>query len=439
MPGRNNTGIIVLMKLIIDNSYSQIVGSTSETYSELRKLLSYSVDVYGQFPRKKYLLDAKGFFPTGLLNKVLAYLNTHIDVYAIDDNRKLPKFTYSRSFVKGTNVPWIAQGRACTAAIMHKHGCISMPTGTGKSVVISLIVQSIRVKTLIVVPTVELKNQLKQTLKLQLGSLKGIEVENISSTRLKKLNDFECLIIDESHHVAAKTYQTLNKTAWKSAGYRFFLTATPFRNNPEEQLLFEGIAGPVIYELSYKEAIKQKYIIPVQAYYVNLPKQPVEGYSWAQVYSELVVNNDIRNGVIASLIASLKAEGKSVLCLVKEVAHGLELSKMASVAFTSGQDRETREYIKEFNLGRITALIGTTGILGEGIDTKPAEYVIIAGLGKAKSAFMQQIGRAVRKHPGKESAKIIIFRDLSHKWTAAHYRAQKKILLDEYGVTPVEL
>ena len=284
-------------------------------------------------------------------------------------------------------------------------------------------------------PSREIKLQLKASLK----DLKNVIVENIDSKALNSLKDVDCLIIDECHHVAAKTYQRLNKMVWNGIYYRYMLTATPFRNQESEQLLFEGIAGKVIYELTYQDAVKNNYICPVEAFYHKLPKTNVAGYTWAQVYSELVVNNEHRNLVIAKTLLQLNAAGVATLCLVKEVAHGDTLSALTNLPFANGKDDDTRQFIKEFNEGRLKTLIGTTGILGEGVDTKPCEYVVIAGLGKAKSAFMQQVGRAIRRYPGKESAKVILFRDPSHKWTLAHFNAQKQILLVEYGISVIAL
>lgn len=231
----------------------------------------------------------------------------------------------------------------------------------------------------------------------------------------------------------------MNKTAWTKIYYRFFLTATFFRNQENEHLLFEGIAGQEIYRLSQKEATDKGYIVPIEAYYVDLPKQSVEGYSWREVYSETVINNHYRNGTIAGMLDGLQAQDKFCLCLVKEIAHGNILSELSGVPFANGKDETSREYIKQFNEGKIRQLIGTTGILAEGVDTKPCEYVIIAGLGKAKSAFMQAIGRSVRRYPGKESAKVIIFKDRSHKFSLRHFNEQKKILLTEYGINVLKL
>jgi superfamily II DNA or RNA helicase len=245
--------------------------------------------------------------------------------------------------------------------------------------------------------------------------------------------------LDEAHHAAAKTYRQLNKTAWAGIYHRFYLTATPFRTQPEESILFESIAGQVIYELTYASAVAQGLIVPVEAYYIEVPKVKNDYYTWAEVYSNLVVKNDIRNEMIALTLARLNAANLSTLCLVKEVAHGAKIEALTALAFANGKDDDTRSYIKDFNSGEIKSLIGTEGLLGEGVDSRPCEYVIVAGLGKARGAFMQKVGRAVRTYPGKDSAKVIIIKDLSHRFTARHFREQCKILKEYYGITPTKL
>ena len=429
--------------LTINNSYSQVTGLNTQQFKALKQVLSYSIDSQAayfsnnHFNTRKYLIDKHGSFPTGLLSEVINHLSdTALDII---DLRQTPR-PLSKSFsLDLKHQPYEAQLKALNAAAKSHFGTISMPTGTGKSLVIALIIARLNVKTLIVVPNLEIKKQLTEGLIELFGSLKNITVENIDSNALNDATNYDCLIIDEAHHAAATTYQKLNKSVWTNIYYRFFITATPFRNNDDETLLFKAIAGELIYKLSYKEAISKGYIVPVEAYYVELPRQKTSAYTWRQVYTELVIENQERNEIIAGLIQNLSASGISTLCLVKEIAHGNTLSVMTAKPFVNGQDDETKLFIRHFNNGAIKALIGTAGVIGEGVDTKPCEYVIIAGLGKAKSAFMQQAGRAVRSYPGKESAKIIIFKDKSHKFTTRHFNEQVKILKEEYGVEPIKL
>lgn len=429
----------------IDNSYSRITGLTPEQFKKLRAALSYqdnpkAVFYSGKrFPTTKYLIDSKGNFPTGLLNRVELFLKK--DEIRFIHNDLIPAALVNKvnHCFTNTMLPYRAQLTAASKIDIFDRGILAMPTGTGKSLVIALIAARLNVRTLIVVPNLEIKKQLIETFSALFGDMSNITIENIDSNVLMTAIDYDCLIIDEAHHVAAKTYYKLNKTAWRGIRYRYMLTATPFRNNPEEQLLFEGIAGKIIYKLSYREAIREGYIVPVEAYYIELPKKKTNAYTWSEVYSELVVNNSDRNMAIANLLLKLSIEKKSTLCLVKEINHGNELKEYSGALFTNGQSSETREYITKFNKGKIKILIGTNGILGEGVDTKPCEYVIIAGLGKAKSAFMQQVGRALRCYPGKKSAKVIIIKDKSHKFTLTHFREQCKIFRDEYNVEPQKL
>lgn len=422
-----------MIKIIVDNSYSKIEGLKTDQFRSLRDILSYESNlnaVYfsGGFRKKKYLLDKKGYFPTGLLQKVIVFCGKELSSISYVCTIPAPRQLFEQ---KQPFRPYKAQLEAL-ASLKARSGVVS-PTGSGKSMIIVMAILKRQVPTLVVVPTLEIKRQLEGVLSEFIVSTEHVKVLNIGSTELKKAKGYQHLIIDECHHASAKTYQDLNKECWNSAYYRLFLSATYFRNQDNEQLLFEGICGPVTYELTYQEAVKAGSIVPVEGYYYKVPKQECDEDTWASVYSKLVVNNKIRNELIAVLLLRLRSADKSTLCLVKELAHGRILSEMTGVPFVNGVDAESREYLDAFNSGQIKAIIATTGVVGEGIDTKPCEYVIIAGLGKAKSAFMQCVGRAVRVYPDKESAKVILLQDSSHRWTRAHFKSQSKILKEEYN------
>lgn len=432
----------------INNSTSKITGLVSSKFNKLRKLLSYTINptasyFAGNYNRPKYVIDKQGVFATGLLHRVTAFLDSEKLKYEQKDLTlatilQIRKIDHKANFGDIKHYLW--QREASRIAVESRRGIVSATTGSGKSHVIALIIARISVKTTVVVPSLEIKEQLTESLRRVFKDMSNIRVENVDSPALKEDDGSSLLIIDEAHHVAAKTYQKLNKSAWKGIYYRIFLTATPFRNKTEETLLFEGIAGQVIYNLSYKKAVAEGYVVPVEAYYIELPKVETDAYSWQEVYSELVVNNKPRNQIIGRLMAMLAKARVSTLCLVKEIKHGNNIQDVIlSTPFANGQDETTRHYIKKFNSGELLSLIGTEGILGEGVDTKPCEYVIIAGLGKAKSAFMQKVGRPIRTYPGKDSAKVILIKDTSHKYLLKHFREQCKILKDEYGVIPIKL
>lgn len=429
-----------MVVVTVDNSYSTVKGLSPKDEKALRDALSYIVGGKSSYfskygPTRKSLLSKRGEFPTGLLRRLLDSLVSYgCNINLVDNRFKAP---YKPRQPSKSSKPYSWQVSALKAAVAAGRGIISATTGSGKSRVIHMLAHYYGLPTLVVVPSLGIKKQLQETLK----DLTNVTVENVDSPALKKPSKlkFDLLIIDEAHHVAARTYQKLNKTAWSGIGYRFFLSATPYRNDTEETLLFESIAGELVYELTYNEAVKNGYIVQAAAFCIEIPKKQTAASTYAQVYSQLVVNNSDRNDQIAYLLLKLNQAESPTLCLVREVAHGRILSDLTGVPFVNGVDEESRDYIRQFNAGEIKALIGTTGVIGEGIDTKPAEFVIIAGLGKAKSQFMQQIGRVLRQYPGKEYGKVILIKDKSHKFLIRHYNAQVAILREEYGVLPVKL
>lgn len=445
-----------MIKITIGNSTSQIEGLSIEQHKKLAKVLSYTVDpqsIYfggGYQPRQRSLLGTKGDFPTGLLYLVTKWLEPAKVPPVIVDTRVVPKPCPGLIKAKLAHTPYPEQKAAAEAAKALKRGIICAPTGCGKSLIVALIAEKLQVPTLIVVPSLELKRQLTSTLQSIFGASKVgdyrqsrvIAVENVDALEEKPELIYQCVIIDEFHHSGAATYRKLNKKSWNTVYYKFGVTATPFRSQDNERLLLESVLSKVIYRVDYKTAVEKGYIVPLEAYYIEVPPTlDIKGNStsWASMYSELVVNNDKRNELVSQILVKLHVIGASTLCLVKEIDHGQQISDMCNLDFAHGSNEHTPKLITAFNEERINALIGTSGILGEGVDTRPCEYVIIAGLGKSKNAFMQQCGRGFRRHGDKESAKVIIFKDTSHKWTLTHFRAQCKILMEEYGVKAIKL
>lgn len=444
------------MNLIVNNSTSQVTGFSREQFSILKDLLSYRVDNYfGGSLRfsTKSLIDKKGYFPTGLLYIVDAYVKSNNIPINIKDNRK--QLNTARIDLKASfdYKPYKVQIEAVKAFKSKSRGIIVAPTGTGKSTIIALVISELKVSTLIVVPSLELKSQLTQVLckvfdPELVGTIKNksfIAIENIDSLDTKKeLLGYDCVIIDEFHHAGSKSYRELNKKSWNNIYYRLGLTATPYRTNHNEKILLESVLAEVIYQISYKESIEQNYIVPLEVYYYEVPKIKIESFNYADCYNKLVLERSDLNGLICDTIKSLYNANKATLVLVKRISHGELLKSILEglgliIPFANGTDEQSNQYIKQFNSGAHPILIASS-IVGEGVDTKIAEYVILAGgTGKSKTQIMQNLGRVFRNFPGKESGKAIVFKDGSHKWFREHFSFFGKVLKEEYGLEAIKL
>jgi superfamily II DNA or RNA helicase len=432
-----------MIKLTIDNSDSKIEGLSVDEFKELKSLLSYKISAQAShfsnsYSRIRYLLSKRGEFPSGLLPAVKKFLSQKQHI--ICDNRRQPQSQEGRFKLSLLHTPYVEQEEAVSACLKQHRGVVKATTGFGKSITIALLVQKLQLKTLIVVPNLELKNQLTDTFKTLFTDLSHITICNIDSKELQKASNYDCLIVDEAHHSAAKTYRALNKKQWSGIYHRYFFTATPFRSRDEENILFESVAGQLIYEVSHSTAVKKGYIVPLEAYYIDLPEKQEELFgNYASVYKNGVVNNEELNTIVSELLVNFHVNNLSTLCIVKEIEHGNILSNLTNAGFANGQSEDCRDLIKWFSEGKLKTLIGTHGVVGEGSDTRACEYVVLPIPVKSKNLFMQICGRAFRRYAGKESAKIILIKNNSHKWFKSAFKEQCKILAEEFGIKPTKL
>lgn len=443
-----------------------VEGLSPAQFRDIRKLMSYTVATRSRFTRfgstRKYLIDKHGEFPTGLLyilHKYVADKAIPLDVQDMRVQPKLKQLGLETMFLPSDIVPYPEQNEVGPACLREHRGIVVGPTGVGKSYMLAKAIDALQVCTLVVVPSLSLKTQLTASLRACFGeemvgplSLKGqrmhfVTVENVDALDPKHpVKGIDCVITDEFHHSGAETYRKLNMKAWNDIYFRLGFTATPFRAKSEERLLLESVLSRVIYQIPYEVAVRKGYIVPMESYYVDLPAKPLKcrGQHWHSVYSECIVNNEERNRIIVDMAENLHGAGVPALILVKQVDHGVKLRDMLVdrgifAPFANGLDENSDQLIADFNALKRPILIGTMGKIGEGVDTKPCEYVILAGGGKSRNQFMQNAGRGFRRFGSKQTCKIVLFRDTSHRWLIDHFKECCKTLRAEYGAVPAKL
>jgi superfamily II DNA or RNA helicase len=148
---------------------------------------------------------------------------------------------------------------------------------------------------------------------------------------------------------------------------------------------------------------------------------------YQQAYKKEIVENPVRNGIIADEAMQLNVP---TLILVKQVNHGKILEDMIPGSyFLSGKasgDERMRVY-EQMKAGELRVIIATT-IADLGLDLPICEALILAGGGKSSTRHLQRIGRVARPYPGKKAALVIDFDDTHvHKWFKNHAKARRKI------------
>jgi len=367
--------------------------------------------------------------PTGLapyLSDVLAGITLRDlrvwDAIKVDGWAQLPSGVTLRDY----------QVRAVRALLQAKRGMLAAPTGSGKTAAIgAALIYACPKPVLWICHTIALAEQTRQTLsenlKMPVGLIgAGKEqpadvtvalIQSLWSKKLQLRNYFpqvKTLIVDECHHSAARTYFKVIQSCY-NAGYRFGLSATPYRNEEGETLWLIGAIGRLVEVIDHRELASLKFIAEPTVYFISLkPLTLTTGFDdWHDAYNTCIVYNPLRN----SLTVSAAVMFKPTLILVWSVAHGQLLERMAKdrglrAMFVHGEHNAAirMKAIKDLNEGRLDILIASD-IFKEGVDIPTVPTLINAAGQKSKVATIQRIGRALRPKPPHNKALIIDFID----------------------------
>jgi superfamily II DNA or RNA helicase len=456
----------------VSNVWSRISGLKNiELVDELDRITSYYVSGYqytkafregyynykiGKFIHwdgKKHLLNTKMIFPTGLLERVRKFLKKNNVEYTITDQRspcligeKIPIQNYT---------PRPYQIEATEAAVKKERGIIRMGTGSGKTLVASMIAANYNVPTMIYVVGKDLLYQFHEATQKALGIKIGMigdghcdirrinicsiwtattafnlktnvslddedwspEVLSMGSSEKeaikKAIENTNLAIFDEAHFLATDTIQGIFK-AGKKCRYLFGLSGTDWRDDGAD-LLLESVCGRRIYNMPSSELIKQGYLVPPKIVLYEVPPIEESPNNYQGVYSKYIVNNDVRNSLIEDCTRKLIEKGRKVLILVRTIAHGKEFEKrLADIPhyFVNGEvDGEVRKSVKEsFEKGDLKCLIASS-VYDIGVDIPSLDSLILAGSGKSSVRALQRIGRVIRSSENKKDAFVVDFID----------------------------
>lgn len=424
-----------MIEIKIDNAHSQIITEDFTLKEQCSKVLSYEV-AGSTFARlnnpfwdgRIKLMKKNGTFPTGLLVILVGYLKRQGIKYVFTDVRSRP----SGKCAYKLNLPFTARDYQLAAAATERtRGVIVMGTGGGKSPTSALFVDKQKVQTLIVTPDTGLREQLSESYREWFGAknignkITGKEpiiIANIQSLAKKDLGlflRFQMLIIDEFHHAAAKTYQTVNAYC-RNAYYRYGFTGTFMRSDGADMEMY-GVLSQVIYRKTTSELIEDGYLVRP---YITIVKHQVPKLrcDYQRAYNFIVTDKSFND--LVARIARKKAfdENKQTIILVRRKEHGRELAdRLDGAVYLNGDDDlDHREREKRRFITKKTRLLIATSIFGEGTDIPSIDVLINARCQKTEIQTAQGIGRTLRLCPGKDKAEVFDFMIDGQKHLNAH-------------------
>ena len=316
---------------------------------------------------------------------------------------------------------------------LHQSVMAQMPTGTGKTYLLTAVIDSFvsnnpMEKVWIVAHRRELVSQIDETVRkfhsysasntsTLLSSVKAMSIQWLMRHYDEIEEEPGMIVIDEAHHALAKTY----KEMWERFPNAMFLglTATPCRLNGKG---FTDLFDVLVQSWSVPEFISKGRLATydfvsiksdgvTQRLIDSLQKRGADG-DYQNKEMDMLLN---KKPSIERLYRSLEEFGKDRKGIVYaiNISHAQKITKLyqehgvKAIAIDSKTPATERQQdIEAFKKGDIQVLVNVD-IFSEGFDCPDVEFVQLARPTLSLAKYLQMVGRGLRVAKGKKNCVII--------------------------------
>ena len=380
----------------------------------------------------------------------------------IGDKERQP----DEDFIKELGLPFEPrdyQLDAFRTAVQYGRQLLLSPTASGKSLIIYLLARYYNKKTVIIVPTTSLVEQMakdfkeygydKEICKIYSGQpvfdsdITITTWQSFSKAPKDVMEKFEVVVGDEAHLFKANVLKGILEKMKKTA-IRFGTTGT-LDGSECHRLQLEGLFGPVKKVISTKELIEDGTIANLSIDCVILchTKQKKMTY---QEEMDYLVSNEARNEFICNLVYSLS--GNTLVLFQYVEKHGVLLHEKMFKRLGEnlhyvygGTDTEDREAVREIvEKAKNDTILASYGTFSTGVNIKRIDNIVFASPSKSRIRNLQSIGRGLRRVDGKDKMRLFdIADDLQcDNYTLSHLKDRINIYNEEkfsYEIKQFEL
>jgi ATP-dependent helicase IRC3 len=334
---------------------------------------------------------------------------------------------------------------------------VSLPTGTGKTVIFAQFPHYFRMKKrlLVLAHREELLEQARQkfhdadpNLRVEIeqaGKRASAECKVViasvptigraGSARLAALDpqDFYLIVVDEAHHAVAKSYRAIFEhfqvLAPDTPRMLVGFTATP-RRGDQQGLgeVFEEIA----YNRSLEEMIRGRFLCPVAGWRVNsnvnLDGVQVKTGDFVESQLARVVHVAERNALLLRAYQDLARQRRCIVFCVN-VAHAQDVAALfraagirAAAVWGAMPKDERRAMLAQLSSGALE-VVTNCNVLTEGFDEPRVDCILMGRPTHSRLLYAQMVGRGTRLHPQKSDLLVIDVADNSRKHSLAGLHA----------------
>ncbi len=358
------------------------------------------------------------FLPRGFLNQFTSFLKSNDIKYKILYEYPKTEEVKFKSLIKLTP----SQEEAVNKAFEQTQGVIVAPPGSGKTMIGMELIARRQLPSLVLVHRKQLLDQWVDRIqtflnipKIKIGTFSGtrkkvgkeITVALMQSlARYKNIaelgNKFGMIIVDECHHIPAKTFREV--IANLNSQYLYGLTATPKRKHNDEQLIYVYI-GDIITEMegdSFSEENTDNTVFKKPKVIIKETGLEIS-FQWKtdrfQLLAKILSFDTARNKLITEDILEQVKDGNKVLVLSERKEH-LEILELClkgkcETIVISGDDSAPKRTskLKQIKDGHYNVILSTGQFFGEGLDIKNISTLILAFPFSFEGKLIQYIGR----------------------------------------------
>jgi len=355
--------------------------------------------------------------PRGSIGSLLRYCHKQNITYQLEDKRtKLEPVKFNSSISL-----FDYQQKVLDVTDKKDFGVIVAPPGSGKTVMGLEIVARKNQPALIIVHRRQLFNQWMDRVqsflgipKFRIGSIEGGKcdigeevtlamIQSLQTPNLaekdKLYHSFGTIIIDECHHIPAKTFREVIEHF--HSFYLYGFTATPTRKNRDEKLIFIHI-GDIIHEVIIPVSASQRQQLSVTIQNTDLFAPFNAATDKVETLVNILIYDTARNEMIVNDVKREVKAGRKILVLTERKAHvDLLYQYLKGICETitlTGEDSEQNKNAKLqlIEEGDFQVLIATGQLIGEGTDIGVLNCLFLAYPFSFEGKLVQYIGRVQR-------------------------------------------
>jgi ATP-dependent helicase IRC3 len=311
---------------------------------------------------------------------------------------------------------------------------VALPTGTGKTVIFSHLIDQRPGRALVLAHRDELIRQAVDKLLMinpdfGIGVCKAEEngvgapivvgsVQTLARpNRLEQLGcDFNTIAVDEAHHAVADSYQRILEhvgTFTPGGPLTVGFTATPER---ADKVGLGQVWERIVYQKSLLEMITAGYLCDLRAVRIALQVNLDEVHTRHGDFVEADLEGALLSANAPAHVVTAyqkHATGRRALLFAPTVrlAHDMadafrQAGVKAEALDSTTPDDERREILRRLHTGE-TQVVCNCAVLTEGFAEPSVDCVIIARPTQSKPLYIQMVGRGTRTYPGKADCLVL--------------------------------